>query len=264
MGSAIYDLSGKAAVVTGGAKGIGFASAAQLRSLGADVLIADKNADAAASAVERLRAGEGSGRVESTVTNVAKADEVEAMVTSAVEQFGKVDILVNNAGIFPFCPIDQLTPEFIERIFSINVYGTMMATTQVAKTMIAAGTGGVIINITSRDAFQPFLGGLGAYGATKGAILAFTRHCALEFAPHKIRVCGVAPGSVATEGTMEGVLGMPEEAIAEITERSMARLPLGAPAMAEEIASVVGFLASPGASQITGATVIADGGMLLL
>ena len=132
--------------------------------------------------------------------------------------------------------------------------------------MIECGNGGSIINVASRDAFQPFAVGLGTYGASKGAVVSFTRHAALEYAPHQIRVSGVAPGSVATEGAIEGVLstGLDAQAIEAIVERNLGRLPLGRVATSDEIATVIAFLASDAAAMITGDTVIADGGMLLL
>ena len=266
MGWGPFDLSGKAALVTGGAKGIGFATAARLREAGADVLIADLDESSAAASLELLRSAPGAGSAEMVVADVSDERQVEAMVASCVEHFGKIDVLVNNAGVFPFRSIDSLDTAFVQRVLGINVLGTILATRFAAAAMIARGEGGVIVNVTSRDAFQPFVAGLATYGASKGAILAFTRHTALELAPHRIRACGVAPGAVMTEGAMTGdsANAMTPEFFADLADRTINRLPLGMPATPDEIATVICFLASPAASQITGDTVVADGGMLLL
>jgi 2-dehydro-3-deoxy-D-gluconate 5-dehydrogenase len=196
--------------------------------------------------------------------DVTDPEQVEAMVARCVERFGSIDVLVNNAGIFPAMPITQITTEFIQRVMRVNVEGTIMATRAAAAQMIEAGAGGSIVNVASRDAFQPYSEGLAVYGASKGAIVTFTKHAALELAKHQIRVSAVAPGSVSTEGVERAFRGLSAEQRQRIADELLARQPLGRMSLPDDIATVVAFLASPAAGFITGDTVLADGGALLL
>jgi 2-deoxy-D-gluconate 3-dehydrogenase len=259
-----YDLTGKAAIVTGGARGIGLACCARLREAGAHVLVADRRGDATIDAARELAKIEGPGELEPMTVDVTDPEQVEDMAARCVELFGSLDVLVNNAGIFPAMPIVDMTPEFIHRVLRVNIEGTVMATRAAALHMIKAGAGGSIINLASRDAFQPYSEGLSVYGASKGAIVTFTKHAALEFAKHQIRVNAVAPGSVSTEGVERAFSGLSDDQRRDIAAEMLARQPLGRMSVPDDIATVVAFLASPAAGFVTGDTILADGGALLL
>jgi 2-deoxy-D-gluconate 3-dehydrogenase len=239
-------LSGKVAIVTGGAMGIGLAIAARLAEAGAKVLVADKDADAAEAAAAKI------GGV-AFVVDVSDEGEVEAMVAKGVNEFGGLDIFVNNAGIYPQKPVLESTKEDFEKIIHVNLKGAFFANKAAAKQMIAQGRGGKIINITSIDALHPSSVGLALYDASKHGLWGFTKSLALELAPHNISVNAIAPGGVATPGT--GMGNMPDAFLAKI--------PMHRLADADEIAKVALFLASDLSSYMTGSQIVVDGGTLL-
>ena len=242
----LLNLSGKAAVVTGGAMGIGFAIASRLAEAGAKVLIADKDAATAEAAAAKI------GAV-AFGADVSDEAQVEAMVAKAASELGGVDVLVNNAGIYPTKMVLDATKEDFERILHINLMGAFFAAKAAAKQMVAQGRGGTIINITSIDALHPSFAGLAFYDASKHGLWGFTKNLALELAPHNIRVNAIAPGGVATPGTGMG----------KVSEDFIAKIPMRRMADADEIGKVALFLASDMASYMTGSQVVADGGTLL-
>lgn len=252
-----FDLTGRAAIVTGAAMGIGFACATRLAEAGADVVLADIDGDALEPAAARI-----SGSVSSVRVDVADPDAPAAMVEHCVGRFGRLDVLVNNAGIFPWSPLTTLTGDLLQRVLAVNVVGVMMATQAAANRMIGQGGGGVIVNLASPEAFKPSTVGMVAYGTAKGAVVSFTRHAALELAPHGIRVVAVAPGAVPTEGVRRSLRHITPEQRASMSGWQ-SRLPLGRFTQPDEIATVVAFLASDAAAMVTGDTVLADGGALL-
>lgn len=240
------DLSGKAAIVTGGAMGIGYAIASRLAEAGAKVLIADKDAAAAEAAAAKL------GGI-ACACDVSDEAQVEAMVAKAVQEFGGVDILVNNAGIYPFVPVLKATKEDFEKIIHVNLKGAFFASKAAAKQMVAQGRGGTIINMSSIDAVHPTAVGLALYDASKGGLLSFTKNLALELAPHQIRVNAIAPGVIATPGTDMG----------KSADALLSKIPMGRLGDADDIGKVALFLASGLSSYMTGSQVVADGGILL-
>ncbi len=242
----LLDLSGKAAIVTGGAMGIGFAIASRLAEAGAKVLVADKDAAAAEAAAAKI------GAV-AFGADVSDEAQVEAMVAKAAEELGGVDVLVNNAGIYPVKPTLDSTKEDFEKILHTNLMGAFFAAKAAAKRMIAQGRGGTIINITSIDALHPSFVGLAFYDASKHGLWGFTKNLALELAPHNIRVNAIAPGGVATPGTGMG----------KVSADFLAKIPMHRMADADEIGKVALFLASDMASYMTGSQVVVDGGTLL-
>jgi 3-oxoacyl-[acyl-carrier protein] reductase len=258
------DLGGRAAIVTGGARGLGFACCSQFRQAGADVLVVDINPETLHDAEERLLKEPGPGRVEVVRADVAEPSDTRMMTTRCVEAFGRLDVLVNNAAIFPFESVYDMTPELVQRVLAVNLFGLMMATHEASRRMVEVG-GGAIINVAARDALKPMTVGLGAYGASKAGIVSFTKHAALELAAHNIRVNAVAPGPVATEGAAEGLAasGLDEHEIELLVEKLTARVPAGRPAIPDEVAGVILFLASDAAAMIFGETILVDGGMML-
>lgn len=259
-----FDLTGRSAVVTGGAMGIGFGIASRFREAGADVVVADINAAAADAAIERLRAVPGVGRTVAVRVDVSDPESAKAAIDAAVRELGRVDILVNNAGIYPMSSLADLTPALIQRILSVNVAGVLLMTQAAAGAMTATG-GGAVINIASMDAFHPSFVGLSTYGASKGAVVAMTKHHALELAPHKIRVNAIAPGGIWTEGAAasSGDGGLSEADRLAIEVAMIAKTPVGRFGTPDDIAKVAVFLASSAADYMTGETVLVDGGVLL-
>lgn len=249
--SELINLAGKAAIVTGGAVGIGFAIAGRLAEAGAKVLIADKDSAAAAAAAAKIP------QSIACAVDVSDETQVEVMVAKAVTELGGVDILVNNAGIYPQKPVLEATREDFEKIIHTNLMGAFFAAKAVAKQMIVQGRGGKIINITSIDALHPSNVGLAFYDASKHGLWGFTKNLALELAPYNIWVNAIAPGGVATPGTNFGK--MPDE----FTKAFLARIPMHRMAEADEIGKVALFLASDLSSYMTGSQIVVDGGTLL-
>jgi 2-deoxy-D-gluconate 3-dehydrogenase len=252
----LIDLSGRTAVVTGAAMGIGRAIAERLHEAGAAVLVADIDELAARVQAGRLceaRADSAHG----IRADVSDRGDVDAMVTAAVELFGRLDILVNNAGIYPVMPFLEVEPALFERVLRVNLMGTFLAMQAAARQMIAQGRGGKIINITSIDAVHPSMAGLGHYDASKHGAWGLTKNAALELAPYRIAVNALAPGGVDTPGTHTSELDV--EALRQIEQR----IPMHRMADADEMGRVAVFLASDLSSYLTGSQIVADGGLLL-
>ena len=253
------NLSGKTAIVTGGAMGIGYAIAMRLAEAGANVLVADRDGEKAVAVAAQL--SERGWKAAATVADVSDEAQVEAMVAQAVAVFGSLDILINNAGIYPTKLVLEATKEDFEKVIHVNLMGAFFAAKAAAGAMIAQGEGGKIINITSIDAIHPSSAGLAFYDASKHGLWGFTKNLALELAPHHITVNAIAPGGVLTPGTGLGAPADP--ALAKITEAFIAKIPLRRMADADEIGKVALFLASDLSSYMTGSQVVVDGGTLL-
>jgi len=249
----LVDLSGRCAVVTGAAMGIGRGIARRLHGAGASVVLADLDGQAAAHEADALDARR-PGSAAAVTVDVTDATAVGEMFAVARDRFGDADIVVNNAGIFPMTPLAALDEEQFRHVIDVNLVGLYLCTKAAADTMIARGRGGCIINITSIDALHPSMVGLATYDASKHGAWGFTKNVALELAPHGIRVNAVAPGGVVTPG----VGGVDVDFTA-----AEAAIPMGRMGRPDEIARVVLFLASELASYMTGSQVVVDGGKLL-
>ena len=254
----IMDLTGKTAIITGGAMGIGYGISYRLAEAGANVLIADMNQAAADAAAAKL--SEKGWKAMAVAVNVADAPQVEHMAASAVGAYGSIDILVNNAGIYPNVPVMRLSPEEFDKIISINLKGVYLCTKAAAAHMLKQGKGGKIINITSIDAIHPSMVGLATYDASKHGVWGFTKNAALELAPHKIWVNAIAPGGIHTPGTGAGSMTKEAE---EAMKPFMEKIPMKRMGEPDDIGKVALFLASDLSSYMTGSQVVVDGGVLL-
>ena len=251
-------ISGKTAIVTGAAQGIGYAIAERFVEEEANVLIADINVDAAEQAANRL--GGLDKNVAFVKCNVADKLSVKRAVNTALSQFGAIDILVNNAGIVFGSDFLDLSEEDFDKVLSVNLKGAFLMGQAVAKKMARAieeedYTPGTIINMSSINAVFA-TGTQIPYAVSKGGLNQLTRAMAMALAPKGIRVNAIGPGSINTE-MLQAVNTDPDA-----RNRMLARTPMGRIGDPSEIASIAVFLASDDASYITGQTLYADGGRL--
>lgn len=250
----------KVVIVTGGARGIGRAIVTQFADCGAHVVCAD--VDTAAG--QALAAGyQGRGEIVFQQCDAARAADCAATVEAAVTRWGSVDILCNNVGIMPnnaYVPAHELPEAMWDLIMDVNLKSAFLMTHYAVPHMLARG-GGVIINTASVQGLASAYN-VSAYAASKGGMISLTRQLALDYAPHNIRVLAVAPGSVNTDLLRATTAAMTAEEMAAQYAAWGKPHPLGRIAEPEEIASVVLFLASDGASFMTGSTVCVDGGMM--
>jgi NAD(P)-dependent dehydrogenase (short-subunit alcohol dehydrogenase family) len=245
-------LSGKVAVITGAARGIGKACAKRFLDDGVKVVISDVDTDELEKTVNELGKPK---ELYAVPCHVARRADVDRAVATAVREFGRLDIMVNNAGVARNRDILEISEEEFDEIIGINLKGAFFGVQAAAKQMIAQGGGGHIINITSVHEDWPMPGNT-AYCLSKGGMRMLTRTAGVELAPHKILVAGVGPGAVATP-INRSTMANPAE-----MEKLDAAIPLGRMAQPEEIAKVVAMLASDRASYITATTVFADGGLM--
>ncbi|MEM9705928.1 MAG: SDR family oxidoreductase [Pseudomonadota bacterium] len=239
----MIDFSGKSVVITGGARGIGYACAEAFSGAGASVVIADLSG--AGSAAEKI----GGLGVD---CDIADGSACAALINTVVEAHGRIDVLVNNAAVIAKGSILDLDPSEFDRVLGVNLRAYFVLTQLAARKMKADG-GGAIINMSSLNAVMAIPDQL-AYNVAKGGLQQLTRSAALALAPHNIRVNAIGPGSIMTE-ILKSV--MDDE---ETRTRILSRTPMGRFGDPEEVASIALFLASDMASYMTGETVFADGG----
>ena len=240
-------LSGKVAIVTGAARGMGEATARLFASEGATVILTDVMTDLGEAAAKDI-----GGSAEFHKLDVS-SDENWADVVGAVQKkHGKIDVLINNAGLVHFTPIEMLDPVDFNRILGVNTLGPILGTKHVSPVMKKNG-GGSIVNISSVDGLRG-ANGLTCYTASKWALRGITKCHAYELGTSNIRVNSVHPGGVDTP--MGNAAGRPKEEVNQVFRR----LPLGRIGDPSEIANASLFLASDEASYITGAELAVDGG----
>jgi len=239
--TAVRDLEGKVALVTGATSGIGRAVAVQLAAQGATVVVHGRDVTRGGAVVAEIENAGGSARFVG-----ADLSEPEEALRLA-EEVGDVDILVNNAGFAWFGPSAKLAVNTLERLFAANVHAPYLLASILAPKMVTRGEG-VIINVASRSGTvgQP---DTAAYGATKAALASLARSWAAEYGPAGIRVNAVSPGPVYTNAAER-----------ELFDASAETTLLGRAAEPQEIADLIGFLASPRAGYITGTNIAVDGG----
>ena len=242
------DFEGRRALVTGGAGGIGLATARRLARSGARVAVVDLDEAGAQAAVEGIRRDGGEGVA--IAADVSDEPAVARAVEQTTEALGGLDVLVNNAGILIIKAFHEMTLEDWDRTFAVNLR-SLFLTCQAALPALRASSAGAIVNIASMAALRYTVPHV-PYAATKGGVVAFTRDLAFELAADRIRVNAIAPGPTAT--------GMMAQISDEQLESSGMRFLLGRIGRPEDVAEAVAFLASDRAAYITGALLPVTGG----
>jgi len=248
------DLKGKAAIVTGGNSGIGMAIALALAEAGANICIDYVSNERATEDLEKKIVALGDQAI-GVEADVSKVEDLQRLIDETVKAFGRVDIMVNNAGVETRSSVLETTEKQYDFVLNVNLKSAFFGTQVAAKQMIVQGGGGRIINVTSVHEDWPMPGNT-PYCLSKGGMRMLTRTAGVELAPHGILVVGVGPGAVATPinlSTMNDPV---------LLKKLNDAIPLGRMARPEEIASVVAFLASDGASYLTATTIFADGGIM--
>jgi NAD(P)-dependent dehydrogenase (short-subunit alcohol dehydrogenase family) len=245
-----FDVKGKIALITGGARGIGRSCALALAEAGADIALGLRDINRDNNVSDEIRSlGREALPLQMDVSNI---DEIRDSVTKTLEEFGGVDILVNNAGIAPANLIEDYTEVDFDYTVAVNLKGTFFTSQEVGKHMIEKKSGR-IINLGSQAGFIA-LPSESVYCMTKAGISHFTKCFAVEWAKYNINVNAVAPTFIKTPGT-EPWLNDPE-----FKADVLSKIKLGRIGIPQEVSSVVVFLASPAASMITGTTIMVDGG----
>ncbi len=242
---------GQVAVVTGAARGIGQAIAWRLAQEGADVAVCDLDASWLTETVENIRSM--GRRAEAFACDVARSDQVQAVVDGTVSALGRLDILVNNAGITRDGLLVRMSEADWDAVLNVNLKGVFLFTKAAARVMMKARSG-AIVNVAS---VIGLIGNAGQanYAASKGGVIALTRATARELAPRNIRVNAVAPGFIRTRMTDQ----LPEE----VRHRMLGTIPLARFGEPADVAAVVAFLASADAAYITGQVISVCGGMVM-
>lgn len=238
-------LSGKRALVTGAAQGIGKAIATAFVAEGAEVLLTDRDAVRLAETAAEL------GQ-EGLVADVSQKAEIERIFARVAERWGALDVLVNNAGITHAAELDDLTEDDFDRVLAINLKAPLWATQAAARVM---GLGSAVINMSSVNAVLAIANQI-PYAVSKGALKQLTNVTALALSSKGIRVNAIGPGSIMTD-MLKGIMN---DRAAE--EKILSRTPMGRCGEPEEIAAVAVFLASSESSYITGQTIYPDGGRM--
>ena len=247
-------LDGKVAVITGAGNGMGREASVLFAREGARIVVADVMEAGALATVEAVRAAGGEAVV--AITDVSQADEVEAMVRTAVDTFGGLHVLYNNAGIFPADDGGATeTPEATwDRVMDVNLKGVWFGCRFGIPAMLESG-GGSIVNVASFVALMGAATAQIAYTSSKGGVLAMTREVAVEYARRGIRANALCPGPIDTPLLAE-LLSDPAR-----RERRLVHIPMGRLGRPEELAKAALFLASDDSSFMTGAALVVDGGI---
>lgn len=251
----LFDLTGRAAIVTGGSRGLGKEMAEGLMEAGAGVMLCARRAEWLDETLEEFRAR--GFRVEGKLCDVSKADEIQAMVDESVRVFGKIDVLINNAGISWGAMPEEMTLEKWQKVLDVNLTGCFLTAQAVGREMLKENRGGSIINIASvsgitSQANGPFYAG---YVASKAGLIGLTRELAASWGRRGIRVNAIAPGFFHSRLA---------DAVIDVYERSIQENnPIPRIGREGELKGAAVFLASDASSYVTGQTIVVDGGMTI-
>ncbi len=246
-------LKEKVAIVTGASRGLGKAAAIALAGAGAKVVVNYAGSSALAEETAAFIRSQG-GEAMALQADVSNAEDVERLVSETLSKFGKVDILLNNAGITRDTLLLRMKEADWDAVLDTNLKGIFLTTKAVTKPMMKQRSGR-IINLTSVVGLTGNAGQAN-YAAAKAGVIGFTKSCAKELASRGITVNAVAPGFIQTD--------MTDKLPAETKHQLLKEIPLGRLGVPEDVANIVVFLASEGASYITGQTINVDGGMVMI
>jgi gluconate 5-dehydrogenase len=256
----LFDLKGKVAVVTGGGRGVGQYIARGLAEAGADVVIGSRKLQNCEHVAEELK-GLGT-RALAVECDVAKVEDIDRFVNTAIQEFGRIDVLVNNSGINTMAPTLEYPLEKWEKTIAVNLRGPFLMCQKVAKQMVSQG-GGKIINIASvaglkgtPEETNPHI----AYGASKGGLITMTKDLAVKLGRYNIQVNALALGLFRSDITARLEL----DEFKSLKEKLLSGIPLGRSAGEEDMKGVAVFLASGASDFITGAIIPVDGGLCAL
>ena len=251
-----FSLEGKVALVTGGSRGIGEATALGFARAGADVVVSSRKIDELEKVADKIRA---EGRKSLAVAaHIGRIDQLQSLVDQVVAEFGRIDILVNNAGTNPsVSSLLDMEERLWDTVMNLNLKGVWFLSQAVARVMKKQG-GGNIINVASIRGIVPELEVGHVYSVSKAGVIMATKVMALELAPYNIRVNAVAPGYIRTKLTQSGF-----DALQGREEALVARTPMGKVGDPEEITGTMLYLASDASSFMTGETMVVSGGFLL-
>ena len=249
----MFKLDNKIAIVTGGAGGIGNVLPMALGVQGATVVVSSRNQESIAKVAQHITEASGNEAI-AIPSDVTDESSVQSLVDQVVEKYGKIDILVNAMGLNIKHNAFEFLMEDWDKLFAVNVKGTMVACKMVGKVMQAQKSG-AIVNLSSVRGIRGYTGGNAGYCATKGAVELITKTLALEWAPHNIRVNAIGPALVITPGTKH-IAENPD-----LAKKYASLVPLGRIGLPEDLVGAVNYLVSDAASFVTGQTIYIDGGL---
>ena len=254
----LTSLSGRVAVITGGARGLGYAIARRFAEAGAALLLADLDEDSARDSAQRL-SSESAVRVVGVGADVRDSAQVEAAADRAVNELGGIDVWVNNAGVFPRSPGIHMTDDEWDFVVELNLRAAFFGCRAAGRRMVERGAGGVILNLASTAGHRGYGPGLAHYVSSKHGVRGLTKSFAVELGPHGVRVMSLSPTSFPTEGLAEAR----SEIGAEVTTNEAADFhPLAGERIPDQLARVALFCASDLAEMCTGSDIQVDAGVL--